>query len=276
MPLKHFLMATICLTWCAEACPARDSDYLYTYKQIINGKETIFTNVCFMDNKQWIAAKTEELASLLAKSPEIDGAKLLDHQVTAEELEYLATLPLSDVQLGAYPEGVILKAADLTKLKSMKSLVDLDLCVQDFDNEHVAVLSELPSLEALTVSTGCEHNTRKDCKLSIESVRALRKLKHLEWFRFNSNSGFDDEMLAELIKLDSLTTLYISGDGPRTTDRSIQSIIQAKKQFKHLSFSNTSFSQSAIRELLRSGLVKELEIEGKAYPQETCSGASKP
>ncbi|MBA4032625.1 MAG: hypothetical protein C0478_17295 [Planctomyces sp.] len=196
--------------------------------------------------------------------------------MTAEELEYLATLPLSDVQLGAYPEGVILKAADLAKLKSMKSLVDLELCVQDFDNEHVAVLSELSSLEALMVSTGCEHNTRKDCKLSIESVRDLRKLKHLEWLRFNSNSGFDDEMIAELIKLDSLTTLYISGDGPRTTDRSIQSIIQAKKQFKHLSFSKTSFSQSAIRELLRSGLVKELEIEGKAYPQETCSGASKP
>ncbi|MBA4032626.1 MAG: hypothetical protein C0478_17300 [Planctomyces sp.] len=57
MPLKHLLMATICLIWCAEACPAREPDYFSTYKQIISGKEIVFTNVCFMDNKQWIAAK---------------------------------------------------------------------------------------------------------------------------------------------------------------------------------------------------------------------------
>lgn len=101
----------------------------------------------YQGDAEWLVAQRDP-KSQLGNLPRLHSVTLIQHDIPRAELELISQLaPVEYVKIGDAPEGVRVEPESLCALADMQSLQEIDLCIADLTDRHLAFLSKCPRLE---------------------------------------------------------------------------------------------------------------------------------
>jgi hypothetical protein len=225
--------------------------------------------VCIYSGQaQWLEKQQDEM-SHLHRLPKLGAVVLLNHEVSSDELKYVASLKnVERVWVGDAPEGVSVAAEALTAFAEMRQLRDLQLCIHGLDKSHMRFLAECRALSGLTIQRASEwqwvHGKSPDGVIRLGELTDscgdhIAAVKTLDTLDVLGNRWLTDDFVEKISGLPKLRTLSI--DSSLLTDDALR-IIAENMQLESLAISSPLLTDAGVKKWLgRAGTLRNLEID---------------
>lgn len=230
----------------------------------------------FAGDSKWLVQQRDP-RSRLHELPNLVTVSLLRHDVTLEELEYVASLNnVEDIEIGTGPEGVGVSSDALGTLQKMKQLRYLRLCIHDLDDKHLHFLSGCKLLTRLTVEPASEWQWKQQTGqieanalgvLTDSSAKLIAAAKSLEGLDVRLNHNLSDQFLLPLSKLPKLQDLAINS--PLLTDDALR-VIAEKLHLETLSIESPKLTdEGVVKWLTQAKTLRRIEIKSPKLTQKS-------
>jgi hypothetical protein len=231
----------------ATAAPAQYVSFLYDNRGAI-------VSVTYQGNSDWLVAQEED-ESKWQRFPKLRSVALINHTVSDPAAEYIGGLAkLKSLTIGTAPEGVGISRHALGSLGRLRSLQELELCVQNLRERDLSFLERLTDLRYLTIES---HSSNKEPlgQISGELIGNLPSLVDLEL-----QGHVTDKLVSKVSRRGSkLRKLNVFAESGQVTDRAL-GLIALRLKLEELGVGSKKVTGRGVKHLAKMKSLKRLRI----------------
>lgn len=214
--LKGFLLAILNFTFVIADTEKCQAQQLVLYPP--GGKPSV---AFYTGDARWLVEQSDP-RSHLHEIPSLRKLVLQNHNVSAEEIEYIARLQqLEELELGGSPEGIDIEPAAFRSLDKLANITSLGICKSNLQDADMEIVSRLPRVMSLAVEKKFGEPA-SDQVLTEKFVTHILKLKDLEYLSVRLEAPWTDELFAKALSLPKIKHIEVCSR--LLTDRSLREI----------------------------------------------------